>query len=91
MTNSNPSARKQVAALEAAIKVLKDWRRRHYGPGHWAHESGVRELTFVEDGQKNWEKFTTHIQTLEDLIEIVTDEGVTRQPQQINLFGKEKT
>jgi hypothetical protein len=71
------SQRAQIAALQAGIKVLTDWRRRHYGPGHWAYESGVRDLTFAEDGHKHYQEYSEHIHQLEDLIEIITDPGCT--------------
>lgn len=67
--------RKQIKALDRAIKVLIDWRRRHYGPGHWAYERGDRGMTFIEDGHRHYLDITQDIQQLEDLKEIILEPG----------------
>lgn len=74
---TDPSLRAQLKAIDIAIKCVTDWRRRHYGPGHWAYESGVRDLTFAEDGHRHYEEYSQALRQLEDLKEILTDPGVT--------------
>lgn len=81
----NPSASKQKAALLLAIDVLKKERRRLHATGEAAYQSGIRKdviqteevsgemFTFAEDGHIGYVHYSKAIQTLEDLIEIVTD------------------
>ena len=73
---TDPSLRAHLKAIDIAIKCVTVWRRRHYGPGHWAYESGVRDLTFAEDGHRHYEEYSQALRQLEDLKEILTDPGV---------------
>lgn len=66
----------QKKALELAIKTLIDWRRRHYAPGEEAFKKGI-DLTFAITGHHHYTEYTQAIQHLEDMIEIITDPGVT--------------
>jgi hypothetical protein len=74
----NDATRKQVKALELGIKALKDYRRRMFFMGEVAYtQQGIRDMTFAESGHKNFVEYTKAIDELGDLIEILTDPGVT--------------
>lgn len=74
----------QLKALDIAIKCVTDWRRRHYAVGESAYQKGIRDLTFAEDGHKHYEEYTQALRQLEDLKEILTDPGVTVDPEQMD-------
>jgi hypothetical protein len=99
MKYTNPSAPKQVKALKRAIAAIKHERRAHFAAGEAAYQAGIRKdniddegvkgqaFTFAEVGHAGYVQCTQDIQTLEDLIEIVTAEpAVIEQPL---LFKKE--
>ena len=67
----------QKKAIQLAIMTLKDWRRRNYTAGEAAYQSGVRGLTFADNGHKHYVEYSEAIQQMEDLIEILEDPGVT--------------
>lgn len=78
-----------IAALKLAIEALERERRRLHAVGEAAYQHGIRtdviesdELTgvlfsFAEDGHKGYVEYTRAINELGDLIEVLTDEGVT--------------
>ncbi len=78
-----------IAALRLAIEALTRERRRLHAAGEAAYNQGIRtdviesdELTgvlfsFAEDGHRSYAEYTKAIQELEDLIEVLTDPGVT--------------
>lgn len=75
------NTQKQVKALRLAIKVLTENRRR-FAAGEAAYtQQGITDLTFAVSGHKNYVEHNNAIQELEDLIEIVTDPGVTIEPE----------
>ena len=98
----NPSTRKQVTALKRAIISLERDRRRNFAAGEAAWQQGVRSdaikdkkitgklFTFAEDDHKSYVLLTSHIQELEDLIEIVTDPGGTTGYSELPLFRSTK-
>lgn len=99
MKYENPSATKQVPALQLAIEALTRERRRICAAGEAAYRTGIRKnminsegvtgevMSFAEDGHKGYTEYSNAIRELEDLIEIVTDPGPTKE--QPELFGKE--
>lgn len=85
---TNPHA-KQIAAIKLAIESLTRERRRYFAAGDHAYRNGMRAYPingnaitgvgfgFAEEGHKNYQEYTDAIQQLEDMIEVLSDPGVT--------------
>ena len=71
--------RKQVSALKLAIQALTYLRRQRYAAGEAAYQKGV-DFTFATYGHKHYLEYTHAMDELDDLIEILTDKGVTHEP-----------
>lgn len=86
---------KQIAAIKLAIESLKKERRAHFAAGGHAYRNGMRTdvidsegvtgvgFSFAEDGHASYTQYTDAIQELEDLIEVLTDPGVTRDQERL--------
>jgi hypothetical protein len=89
---------KQTKAIYLAIDALERERRRLYAAGEAAYQQGIRTVkidnegvtgeafTFAEEGHAGYIEYTEAIQQMQDLIEILTDPGVTKaQPELFSL------
>lgn len=85
---------KQIFAIKLSIESLTRERRKLHAAGEHAYQHGIRsveinsngiegtEFLFAEDGHAGYIEYTNAIQELEDLIEVLTDPGVTHdQPR----------
>lgn len=82
----HPSTRKQIAALRVAIDSMEE-TRRGYAVGHAAYQSGMRPdvinsggvewtgFAFAEDDYNAYARIDAAIRELEDLVEVLSDEG----------------
>jgi hypothetical protein len=81
---------KEIKALKLAIKVLQTERRRHFAAGESAWRAGIRKdiiqdeeimgvgFGWVEDDHFSYQEYSQAIERLEDLIEILSDQGQCR-------------
>jgi hypothetical protein len=72
--------RKQLKAIDLAVKALTERRRKLYAAGESAFQKGI-DFTFALDGHRHYDEHTQAIRELEDLKEILTDPGVTVEPE----------
>jgi hypothetical protein len=74
------SLRNQLKAINLGIKALTERRRKLYAAGEAAFQKGI-DFTFAVDGHRHYDEHTQAIRQLEDLKEIITDPGVTVEPE----------
>lgn len=98
MSSASAYSRKQIAAIKLVIETLTEERRRRFAAGDAAYRSGIRPdklsdgkitaapFIWVEHDHAGWNRYSEAIQQLEDLIEIITDPGVTIEPEQISFI-----
>lgn len=82
---------KQISAIKLSIEALTRERRKLYAAGEHAYmRQGLRPVEYSGDiegtgflfaieGHKGYTEYTNAIQELEDLIEVLTDPGVTHE------------
>lgn len=82
---------KQISAINLSIDALTRERRKLHAAGEHAYQQGIRPVElnsngiegvgflFAEDGHAGYVEYTKAIQELEDLIEVLTDPGVTHE------------
>lgn len=86
--------KKQISAIKLSIDALTRERRKLHAAGEHAYQQGMRpveinsngiegtEFLFAQDGHTGYIEYSDAIQELEDLIEVLTDPGVTcEQPR----------
>lgn len=93
---------KQIKAIKLAIESLQRERRRLYAASEAAYRQGIRRdflnsnsivgelFSFAEEDHKKYKEYTDAMNELEDLIDILTDKGVTRDRNLFSTFEEIK-